>query len=132
MQIHGRIFAMQLSSNQISAWVISSKFAAFLQSTYFEKPTCKATSEYLHHNKKQAAYGFLSLSPVIIHQFCSYTKILTLTTFIPTTSSPRSQPDCPHSHHLHPDSPDSHPDSPQFHHSLILFPIPIPAFTDSP
>ena len=130
MQIHGRIFAMQLYSNQIFAWVISSKFAAFLQSTYFEKPICKATSEYLHHNKKQAVYGVLSLSTTIIHQFHSYTKILTLTTFIPTPSSPRSQPDCPHSHHLHLDSTDSHHHPPHFHHSLILFPIPIPAFTD--
>ena len=37
MQINGGIFAMQLYWNNTSAWVISSKFDAFLQNTFSEK-----------------------------------------------------------------------------------------------
>ena len=67
---------------------------------------------------------FLSLSTVLIHQFHSYTKILTLIPLIPTLNSPHSHSDSPHSHpyrpHSHPDSlhsHHSHPDSPHSHHS---------------
>ena len=37
MQIYGGIFAMQLYWNHTSAWVISSKFAAFLQNIFSEE-----------------------------------------------------------------------------------------------
>ena len=79
---------------------------------------------------------FLSLPTVIIHQFHSYTKILTIIPFIPTPQFPvfppwipafitfppsflSSPPWSPHSHpdppHSHPDSPRSQPYSPHFH-----------------
>ena len=89
---------------------------------------------------------FLSLSTVLIHQFHSYTKILTLMSFIPSPNSPHSHCYSPHSHpyfpnshpdsqHSHPDSPHSHhshPDSSHSHHSPHSVPrFPIPAFTGS-
>ena len=75
---------------------------------------------------------FLSLTTVVIHQFHSYTKILTLVPLIRTPSFPdshHSHLDSSHSHpdfhpshsdslhslHSHPDSHHSHPDSPHFH-----------------
>ena len=130
MQIYGGIFAMQLYWNHTSAWMISSKFAAFLQNTFCEEYLWRAASGNLNYNKKRAVSCFLSLSSVIIHQFHSYAKSLTLTPFIPTPSSPHFHLDSPHSHpnshhshpdfhHCHPDSPHSHPDS---HHSPPWFP----------
>ena len=62
----------------------SSKFAAFLQNTFSEEHLWKAASGHLHYNKKHTFSCFLSLSIVIIHQFHSYTKILTLIPVIPT------------------------------------------------
>ena len=112
---------MQLYWNHTSAWLISSKFAAFLQNTFSEEHLRRAASGHLHYNKKHTISCFLSLSTVIIRQFHSYTKILTLILFIPTPSSPHSHPDSqhfphsnPHSHHFYPDSLHSHPD---FHNS---------------
>ena len=84
MQIYGGIFAMELYWNHTSAWVISSKFAAFLQNTFSEQHLWSAASGHLHNNKKHTVSCFLPLSSVIMHQFHSYTKILTLTPFIPT------------------------------------------------
>ena len=43
----------------------------------------KAASGHLHYNKKHAVSCFLSLSTVIIHQFLSYTNILTLFSSFP-------------------------------------------------
>ena len=93
----------------------------------------------LYFYKSTHFFFFLSLSTVPIHQFHSYTKILTLIPLIPTPSSPHSHP---YSSHSHPDSPHSHPDSPHSHHSQADSPhshhsphsvprFPIPAFTDS-
>ena len=58
---------MQLYWNHTSAWVISSKFAAFLQNTFSEEHLWRAASGHLHYNKKHTATCFLSLSTVIIH-----------------------------------------------------------------
>ena len=52
MQIHGGIFAMQLYSNHISAWVISCKFTAVLQGTFSEEHPWRGASGHLHYNKK--------------------------------------------------------------------------------
>ena len=49
--------------------------------------------------KKHTVCCFLSLSTVIIHQFHSCTKNLTLIPFIPTPSSPHFHPDFPHPSH---------------------------------
>ena len=68
MQIYGGIFAMQLYWNHTSAWMISSKFAAFLQNTFCEEYLWRAASGNLNYNKKRAVSCFLSLSSVIIHQ----------------------------------------------------------------
>ena len=68
--------------------------AAFLQNTFSEEHLWRAASGHLHYNKKHTVSCFLSLFSVIIHQFHSYTKNVTLIPFIPTPSSP----------HLHPDS----------------------------
>ena len=141
---------MQLYWNHTSAWVISIKFVAFLQTTFSEKHLWGAASGHLHYNKKHTVSCLLFLSTVVINQFHSYTKILTLISFIPTPSSLHSHPDSLHSHHnshhshvdspysyldshhSHPDSPHSHPDSPHSHHSPHSIPwFPIPAFTDS-
>ena len=112
---------MQLYWNYTSAWVISSKFAAFLQNTFSEEHLWRVASG--HYNKKHTISCLLSLSSVIVYQFHSYTKILTLIPFIPNHRSPHSYLDSPHSHpnshHCHPDSshshPDSHPNSPHSH-----------------
>ena len=61
--------------------MISSKFAAFLQNTFSEERLWRTASGHLHYNKK---YSFLSLSTIIIHQFHSSKKILTLIPHIPT------------------------------------------------
>ena len=84
MQIYGGIFAMQLYWNHTSAWVISIKFAAFFQNTFFEQHLWRAASGHLHYNKKHTVSCFLSLSTVVIHQFHSSKKILTLIPCIPT------------------------------------------------
>ena len=152
MQIYGAIFAMRLYWNHTSAWMISSKFAAFLQNTISEEHLWRAASGHLYYNTKHTVSRFLSLSAVIIHQFHFYTKILTLIPFIPTShflafppwfsSFPpwfpafhHSFPDSPHSPHSYPDSPHSlhsHPDYPHSHHSpLSVSWFPIPAFTES-
>ena len=86
--------------------------AAFLQNTFSEEHLWRAASGHLHYNKKHTVSCFLSLFSVIIHQFHSYTKNVTVIPFIPTPSFPHSQPD---SHHSHPDSLRSHPDSPHSH-----------------
>ena len=95
----------------------SSKFAAFLQNTFSEELLWRASPGHLHFFKKHTVSCFLSLSTIIIPQFHSYTKIVTLISFIRTPSSPHFHPDSPHSHpdsaHSHSDSPHSHPD---FHH----------------
>ena len=115
MQIYGGIFAMQLYWNHTSAWVISSKFAAFLQNTFSEEHLWRAASVHLHYSKKHtvSCYSscFLSLSTV---QFHSYTKILILIPFIST---------------LTPIIPTLIPRIPRIPHSVPWFPI--PAFTDS-
>ena len=87
MQIYGGIFAMQLYWNHTSAWVISSKFVAFLQNTFSEKHLWGTASGNLHYNKKHTVSCLLFLSTVVINQFHSYTKILTPISFIPTPSS---------------------------------------------
>ena len=53
MQIYGGIFAMQLYWNHNSAWLISCKFAAFLQNIFAEEQLWRAASEPLHYKKKQ-------------------------------------------------------------------------------
>ena len=78
------MFAMQLYWNHTSAWMISSKFAAFLQNTISEEHLWNAASGHLHYNTKHTVFRFLSLSAVIIHQFHFCTKILPLIPFIPT------------------------------------------------
>ena len=65
--------------------------------------------------KKHTVCCFLSLSTVIIHQFHSCTKNLTLIPFIPTPSSPHFHPDFPHPSHSRPDSHHSKLDSPHSH-----------------
>ena len=119
---------MQLYWNHASAWVISSKLAAFLQNTFSEEHLRRAASRHLHYNKKHTVFCFLSLSTCIIRQFHSYTQILALIVFIPTPSFPHSHPDSqhflhynPHSHHSYPDSLYYHPD---FHNSPIISRIP--------
>ena len=52
MQIYGGIFAMQLYWNHTSAWVISSKFAAFFQNTVSEEHLWRAAPADLNNNKK--------------------------------------------------------------------------------
>ena len=84
MQIYGGVFAMQLYWNHTSAWVISSKFAAFLQNPFSEEHLWRAASGHLHYKKKHTVSCFLSLSKAVIHQFHSYTKILTFIPFLPT------------------------------------------------
>ena len=113
------------------------------QNTFSEEHLWRAASRHVQYNKKHTVSCFLSLSAVIIPQFHSYTKILTLISCILTPSSPHflpnshhshpdshhSHPESPHSHpdshhsqpdfpHSYPSSPHSHPDSPHFHHSL--------------
>ena len=111
MNIYGGIFVMQLYWNHTSA--------AFLQNTFSEEHLWRAASGHLHYNKKHTVSCFLSLFSVIIHQFHSYTKNVTVIPFIPTPSFPHSQPDSHHSHpdslHSHPDSLHSHPYSPHSH-----------------
>ena len=119
--------------------MISSKFAAFLHYTFSEQDLWMAASEHLHYNKKHTVSCFLSLPTVIIHQFHSYTKILTIIPFSPTPSFPYSRPESPHLLHFHPvristqpDSHHSHPDSTHSHHSPHSVPwFPILASTDS-
>ena len=113
MQIYERIFAMQLYWNHTFAWMISSKFAAFLQNTFSKKHLWRAASGHLHYNKKHTVSCFLSLSTVIIHQFHYYTKILTPIPFILTPISPI--------HTLIPHIPIFPP------HSVPWFPIPASA-----
>ena len=153
MQIYWGIFAIQLYWNHTSAWVISSKFAAFLQTTFFEEHLWRTASGDLHYNKKHRVSCFLSHSTIIIHQFPSYTRILSLIPlFLMLTLIPRilciptlismiltlipnhSHHDSPHSHpwflHSHPDSHHSELDSP---HSQLDFPhshpdSPLPSF----
>ena len=72
---------------------------------------------------------FLSLFSVIIHQFHSYTKNVTLIPFIPTPSSPHLHPDFSHSH---PDSPHSHPYSPHSYLIPRISIIPFISFPNSP
>ena len=52
MKICQTTFAMQLYLSHTFAWVISSKFAAFLQNTFSEEYIRRATSGDLHYNKK--------------------------------------------------------------------------------
>ena len=52
MQIYGGIFAMQFYWNHTSAWVISCKFAAFLQINFTEEHQWRASSGDLHYSKK--------------------------------------------------------------------------------
>ena len=102
MQIYGGIFAMQLYWNHTSAWVISSKFAAFLQNTF---------SEEHHGGLPLDIYTIIRNTQfLIIH---SYTKNLIIIPFIPTLSFSYS----------HPNSPHSHPDS---HHPTLISRIPTP------
>ena len=102
MQIYGGIFAMQLYWNHTSAWVISSKFAAFLQNTF---------SEEHHGGLPLDIYTIIRNTQfLIIH---SYTKNLIIIPFIPTLSFS----------HSHPNSPHSHPDS---HHPTLISRIPTP------
>ena len=54
------IFAMQLYWNRTSVWVISSKFAAFLQNISSEKHLWRAASRYLHYNKKHIYVEYIS------------------------------------------------------------------------
>ena len=127
MQIYGGIFAMQLYWNHTSAWVISSKFAAFLQNTF---------SEEHHGGLPLDIYTIIRNTQfLIIH---SYTKNLIIP-FIPTLSFSHSHPNSPHSHpdshHSHSDFPHSHP---YFPHSqpdspYSAFPVFIPfiPFPDS-
>ena len=119
MNIYGGIFVMQLYWNHTSA--------AFLQNTFSEEHLWRAASGHLHYNKKHTVSCFLSLFSVIIHQFHSYTKNLTLISFIPTPSFPHSQLD---SYHSHPDFPHSHPDPLHFHpyspHPALIPRIPTP------
>ena len=127
MQIYGGIFAMQRYWNHTSAWVTSSKFSAFWQNNFSEEHLWRAAPGHLHYKKKHTVSCFLSLSTVIIHQFHSYTKIVTYIPFIPTASSPHSHPDFHHfyheSPHSHPYSQHSHPDSPHSHpYSLYSHP----------
>ena len=138
---------MQRYWNHTSAWVTSSKFSAFWQNNFSEEHLWRAAPGHLHYKKKHTVSCFLSLSTVIIHQFHSYTKIVTLISFIRTPSSPHFHPDSPHSHpyspHSHPDFPHSHPyslhshpDSPHSHsyslHSHLDFPHSPHSHTDSP
>ena len=125
---------MQRYWNRTSAWVTSSKFSAFWQNNFSEEHLWRAAPGHLHYKKKHTVSCFLSLPTVIIHQFHSYTKIVTYIPFIPTPSSLHSHPDSPHSHpdfhhflhespHSHPYSPHSHPDSPHSHpYSLYSYP----------
>ena len=102
MQIYGGIFAMQLYWNHTSAWVISSKFAAFLQNTF---------SEEHHGGLPLDIYTIIRNTQfLIIH---SYTKNLIIIPFISTLSFS----------HSHPNSPHSHPDS---HHPTLISRIPTP------
>ena len=54
-----RIFTMQLYWIQTSAWVISCKFAMFLQNTFSEQHLWRAASGHLHHNKKQGKQHYI-------------------------------------------------------------------------
>ena len=53
MQIYEGIFTMQLYWIHTSAWVISCKFAAFLQNIFSEQQLQSAASGHLQYNKKQ-------------------------------------------------------------------------------
>ena len=85
-----------------------------------QKSEFKLVSLTVSHTKVPKQYFYkcthsllsLSLSTVIIHQFYSYTKILTLISLIFAPNSSRSRPYSPHSPH-----------------SVPRFPV--PAFTDS-
>ena len=52
MQIYRGIFAIQLYCNHASVWVISCKFAVFLQNTFSEENLWRAASGHLHCKKK--------------------------------------------------------------------------------
>ena len=110
--------------NLRSVWVISSKFAAFLQNIFSEQHLWRAASGHLHYNKKHTVSYFLSF-------------------FIYSSSVPLIYVDShPYSLHSHPQFPTlppwfsafphSHPDSTHSRRSLHSIPwFPIPAFTDS-
>ena len=58
MQIYGGIFTMQLYWIHTSTWVISSKFAAYLQKIFSEQDLWRCASGHLHHNKKQGKRSY--------------------------------------------------------------------------
>ena len=128
MQIYGAIFAIQLYWNHTSAWMISSKFAAFLQNTISEEHLWRAASGHLHYNMKDTVSLFLPLSAVIIHQL----QLLTLIPFIPTSHFLTFPP-------WFPSLPPWFPTFSAFQPWLPAFPsfplsvswFPIPAFTES-
>ena len=112
-----------------------------------QKSVIKLVSLIVSHTKLSKLYFykcahfllFLSLSILLIHQFHSYSKIVTLIPLIPTPNCLYSYPYSPH---YHPDSsnsysdslhshPHSHPDSRHSHdfhadspHSVPRFPFP--------
>ena len=53
---------MHLYWNNTSAWVISSKFAAFLQNTFSEEHIWSAASGHLRYNKKHIYIEYILLS----------------------------------------------------------------------
>ena len=62
MQIYRGIFAMQLYWNYTFVWVISSKFAASLQSIFSEERLWRAASGHLCYNKKHIYIEHIFLS----------------------------------------------------------------------
>ena len=62
MHIYGGIFTMQLYWIHTSAWVISCKFAAFLQNTFSEEDLWRTTSGHIHYNKKRIYIEHIFLS----------------------------------------------------------------------
>ena len=153
MQIYVGIFAMQLYWNHTSAWVISSKFAAFLQNTFSEELLWRAASGHLRYNKK---HSFLFLVPLLsynssiplLYKEChpyslhSHPQFPASPPWFPSShpDSPHSHPDSPHFHpyspHSHPDFSHSHPDSPHSHpyspHSYLIPRISIIPFISFP
>ena len=62
MLIYRGFFAIQLYWSHTSAWVISSKFAAFLQNIFSEEHLWRAASGHLNYNKKHICIEHIFLS----------------------------------------------------------------------
>ena len=103
--------------HHISAWVISSKFAASLQNTFSEEQLWRTASATVSVTE---THSFLFFAP--LHSYNSSIPLLY------EDSTPYSLHSHPDSHHSHPDSPHSHliPIIPTLIPRILIIPTLIP------